>query len=110
LLALFEVEPIVADRGVPWLYNHMVFETTRIADRIRCEIEPGYEQIKIVWWHEERENMTLDLHWVRGLRVITGGGIDYMIASFRNPYLGDLEFHLKPEIKLHVATSAEYPR
>lgn len=49
LLSLFEVEPQVVDRGVPWFYNTLVFDTTRGEDRIRCEIEPAYEIIRLTW-------------------------------------------------------------
>ena len=109
LLALFESEPTIEDRGVPWFYNRLIFETTRNADHIRCEIEPAYDTLKLYWWHERKERISLELTWVLALRVVTGGGIDYLVASFRDSYLQDLEFHIKPEIRLRWATSAKYP-
>ena len=109
LLALFETEPTISDRDVPWFYNRITFETTRGNDHVRCWIEPGYESLEITWWQGRAEKMTLELHWVRSLRVVTGGGIDYLVASFRDPSLLDLEFHLKPEIKLRWGTSSVVP-
>src|SRR3954464_324442 len=93
LLALFESEPTIADRDVPWFYNRLTFETKRGGDEIRCEIEPGYEILNIIWWRDGKEKMKLELHWVRGLRVVTGGGLDYLVATFRDQFLCDLEFH-----------------
>ena len=109
LLSVFESEPTVVDRGVPWEYNSLIFETCRGDDCIRCEIEPGYEIIKLKWWRGRLEMLDLDLYWVRGLRVVTGGGKDCLIASFRDPHLLDLEFHLKPTICLKWGTSSECP-
>jgi hypothetical protein len=63
LLSLFECEPTIVDRGVPWEYNCLIFETSRGKDHIRCEIEPGYETIKLQWWQEKNDVLTLDLHW-----------------------------------------------
>jgi hypothetical protein len=109
LLALFESEPTITDRDVPWFYNRLNFETKRGSDEVRCDIEPGCEILEINWWHDGKERLKLELNWVAGLRVVTGGGKDYLIASFRDQYLYDLEFHLKPEICLRWATSAECP-
>jgi hypothetical protein len=93
----------------PSFYNRLVFETTRGQDHVRCEIEPGYEKLRLTWWHRAEERLSLALNWVRGLRVVTGGGTDYLIASFRDPHLLDLEFHLKPTIFLRWGTSNECP-
>lgn len=109
LLALFESEPSIADRDVPWCYNVLTFETTRGSDRVCCEIEAGYEKIRLNWWHGQEQRLSLDLNWVSALRVITGGGKDYFVASFRDPHLLDLEFHLRPTICLRWATSVELP-
>jgi hypothetical protein len=109
LLSLFEVEPVISDRDVPWFYNLLTFETTRGDDHIKCEIEPGYEIIRLTWWQGRHEKLSLDLHWVRSLRVVTGSGQDYFVASFRDKTLLDLEFHLKPQICLRWGTSSECP-
>ena len=109
LLALFECEPTITDRDVPWFYNCLKFETKRGADEIRCEIEPGYGILKLHWWQRGKEKLTLELYWVAGLRIVTGGGRDYLIANFRDRYLNDLEFQLKPESRLRWATSTECP-
>jgi hypothetical protein len=107
LLALFESEPTVTDRDVPRFYNRLTFETERGPDQVRCEIEPGYGILNIGWWHEGKEKMTLELQTVSGLKIVTGGGTDYLIAMFCNRCLWDLEFYLKPGIRLRWAISAE---
>ena len=107
LMALFEVEPTVTDRDVPRFYNRLVYETARGPILIRCEIEPGYEKLTLTCWRDSEIWLSLDLSWVRGLRVITGGGKDYLVASFRDSHLCDLEFHLKPVVCLRWGTSNE---
>ena len=109
LLSLFESEPTSIDRGVPWFYNCLIFETTRDQDHVRCELEPGYEILRLRWWHGSQERLALDLHWVHSLRVVTGGGRDYLIAAFRDEHLLDLEFHLKPVVCLRWGTSSRLP-
>ncbi len=109
LLALFESEPTIADRDVPWFYNRLTFETKRGTDEVRCAIEPGQETLEINWRQNGKEKLRLELHWVNGLRVFTGGGKDYLVASFRNNHLYPLEFHLKPGISLRWGTSMECP-
>ena len=109
LLALFESEPTITDRAVPWFYSRLTFETKRGPNEVRCEIEPGCEILNITWWHDGKEKLKLELNWVKALRVVTGGGTDYLVASFRDRYLYDLEFHLKPEICLRWTTSMECP-
>ena len=86
-----------------------IFETTRGDDHVRCEIEPGEEMLRLRWWHGRHERLALDLHWVRSLRVVTGGGRDYLIAAFRDEHLLDLEFHLKPIVCLRWGTSCSFP-
>jgi hypothetical protein len=63
----------------------------------------------LAWWRAQREVLPLDLHWVQGLRVVTGGVRDYLIASFRDHNLLDLEFHLKPRVCLRWGTSNSCP-
>ncbi len=109
LLALFESEPTLTDRDVPWFYGRLSFETTRGDHHIRCDIEPGNEILELRWWRGRHEIVALDLHWVRGLRVITGGGRDCLVAMFRDPHLADLKFQLKPTVTLRWATTGDCP-
>lgn len=105
LLSFFEAEPKIMDRGVPWYYNQLVFETTRGDDHIRCVIEPGYEILKIVWWRGKQEAVSIDLHSVQSLRIITGQGRDCLIANFRSSEILPMEFQLKPTICLRWGIS-----
>src|SRR4051794_14812518 len=98
LLALFEAEPVVIDRIVPRFYNRLIYETARGPNIVRCEIEPGYEKLTLTCSRDSDVWLSLDLSWVCGLRVVTGAGKDYLVASFRDPNLCELELHLKPTI------------
>ena len=107
LLSLFESEPTVTDCGVPWYYNCLVFDTIRGDDRVQCEIEPCYRRLKLRWWQAQKPLISLELNWVRSLRVVTGDGTDMLVVSFLDSHLLDLEFQLKPTICLRWATSSE---
>ena len=109
LLSVFEVEPQILDPGVPWAYNNLTFESTRGSNRILCVIEPGYERLEFTWWNNEAKHLTLNLHWVSGLTVRSGGGCDCLIASFRDPCLSPLRLQLKPTIECEWGTSNELP-
>src|SRR5690348_12539032 len=100
LLWLFESEPTVLDNGVPWQYNTLTFETRRGDEYLKCEIDPKCEIVRLYWSRKGVELLTLDLIFVRGLRVETGKGRDMLIAYFREPYLGHLELQMKPTISL----------
>ena len=109
LLSLFETDPRILDPEVPWTFNHLAFETTRGADRIRCVIEPGYEQLDFTWWHNQSRHLALELHWVSGLTVVTGGGNDYMVALFRDHHLAELRLQLRPTIECSWGTTNDLP-
>ncbi len=109
LLSLFENEPQLLDPGVPWAYNNLTFETTRGSDRILCVIEPGSERLDFTWWHNQSKQLTLELHWVSALKVVTGGGYDYMIATFRDKHLSELRLQLRPTIECKWGTTNELP-
>ncbi len=98
LLSLFEGEPEMTHPRIPWYCNTLTFETTRGENRIRCEIEPADEQIRLYWWQDREERLSLDLHWVRGLEVFTSSEGDYFVASLRDESLANLESHLKPSM------------
>jgi hypothetical protein len=109
LLSLFESEPELWDPDIPWIHNIVIFETTRGLDQVRCEIDPSCGMLKLTWRHSGKEKLILDLHWVHGLQVVTGRGADYFIASFRDPFLCNLEFHLKPEVCMRWGTTNNCP-
>ena len=109
LISLFETEPRELDPGIPWAYNNLTFETERGSNRILCVIEPGYERLDFTWWHNDTKHLALKLYWVSGLTVITGGGCDYLVASFRNPFLSQLRLQLKPTIECEWGTTNDLP-
>ena len=109
LLSLFETEPTILAPGVPWVYNNLTFETTRGSDRILCLIEPGYECLNFTWWHNQTKHLALELHWVSGLTVVTGGGNDYLVATFRDQHLSQLRLQIRPAIECEWGTTNELP-
>ncbi len=109
LLSLFEAEPRLHDPDIPWVYNTLSFETARGSDRILCVIEPGYERLDFQWWHNQGRHLALKLHRVSGLRVVTGGGSEYLVATFRDDNLSQLRLQLKPTIECEWGTTDDLP-
>jgi hypothetical protein len=109
LLSLFECEPTVSDSGVPWAYNCLRFDTHRGPDRVVCEIEPGYETVRL-WWHRDNvEVVRLSLNWVRGLTVEKLAGVEALIALFRDPALEPLRLQLRPRVQIRWGTTVGLP-
>jgi hypothetical protein len=106
LISFFESEPELLDKQVPWAYNQLRFEVRQGEDYIVCEIEPGYEQLRIRWQRGGTEVVTLDLNTVVGLVVEAEGGGETLVAMLRDPHLHDLRFRLRPKPHLEWGTDA----
>ena len=109
LLSFFETEPVLTDAGIPWAYNCLTFDTDRGEDSIHCVIEPGNETLKIIWQRNSIDVVNLDLHWVRGLTIDTGNGVERLTAQFRYNHLLPLHFQLKPTLSVHWGTHHDLP-
>jgi hypothetical protein len=109
LLQLFECEPALTDERVPWAYNCLRFDTTRGVDRLVCELEPGYEELRLYWTRNGEEIIRLDLHRVVGLEVQLSSAAEALIASFRDQHVLPLCLQLKPTIVIRWGTSL-YPQ
>src|SRR5690348_10052658 len=109
LLSLFEAEPTLADPGVPWAYNSLRFETTRGRDHLVCEIEPGYEELRLNWSHDGAEIVRLDLRWVNGLTVESSDGRESLVGTFRDAHVKPVRLQLRPIVHLTWGTSIELP-
>jgi prepilin-type processing-associated H-X9-DG protein len=109
LLALFECEPVILDPNVPWAYNHLTFTSQRGQDSIVCVIEPGYSVVNFTWRYWRDVRVHLDLHWVQGIVIETGGGRDAMNLTFLDGHLRPLTLQLKPHISCIWGTNTEMP-
>lgn len=108
LLSLFESEPTLLDPKVPWAYNTLHFETTRGVDHVICEIEPGYEVVRISWNRDGNEVVHLNLNWVLGLSVEVEDGREALISHFRDPALEPLRLQLRPFVHLGWAPRCDF--
>lgn len=109
LLGLFECEPALTDVGVPWAYNALRFETTRGPDHVVCEIEPGYEEVRLRWSRDGAELVRLDLHWVAGLAVEAEAGREALVGTFRDEHVRPFRLQLRPHVHFAWGTSAQVP-
>jgi hypothetical protein len=100
LLAFFEAEPTLLDPSVPGYYNHQTFETQRGTDRVRCDLEPGYEEIRVRWERGGVELVSVALREVAALRVEAGSGREALVASFRAEALLPFRLQLRPTIHM----------
>src|SRR5688500_147593 len=110
LIGLFEVEPSLTDQGVPWAYNSLRFETRRGTDDVLCDIEPGYEEVRLRWSRDGVELVRLDLRWVAGLLVESGDGVERLVGTFRDPHVEPFELQLRPSVHVKWGTAVELPR
>ncbi len=109
LLSFFETEPILGDADLPWPYNSLIYDLERDADSIHCELRPSYERLWLVWNREGTEILHLDLNWVSGITIETGGDRELLTATFRDTFLLPLELQLKPSVTVTWGTSAKLP-
>lgn len=105
LLSFFESEPDVLDAGVPWAYNTLTFRTQRGPNQIQCRIEPGYETLRFTWSVDDSELMDLQLRWVSGIVIATGGGEEVLTGWFRSEEVMPFVLRLKPAVHVHWGTS-----
>jgi len=98
LLGLFEVEPTITDRDVPWCYNRLTYETVRGDDAISCSIEPGYGQLCLIWMRKSELVARLELDDIASLQVESSRGVEKLIAKFGNTAILDFELQLRPTI------------
>ena len=107
LIALFECDPVLADKDVPWSYNHLTFRTDRGSDQIVCQIEPGYHTLKFEWKQDGQRLVLLDLNWVAGIATELDDHAEALVTMFRDQNLKPLRIQLKPHVSLSWGTSAE---
>jgi hypothetical protein len=81
LISFFESEPKLADPKIPWVYNNLKFETQRGSDRLLCEIEPAYGEMKIHWERDGVMLANLELNNLSALTVHIAKGNEYMIVD-----------------------------
>lgn len=108
LVSFFEVEPTIADVGVPWAYNQLDFVTEREGDHVHCVIEPGYETLVFRWSKNGDAIVELDLKQVKGLEVENRAGSETLVASFRQRNaLLPLRIQLRPRVRVFWGTTSE---
>ena len=107
LLTLFECEPVLADKDVPWCYNHLTFKTNRGSDQIVCEIMPSYHALKLAWTRDGQQLVSLDLNSVAGITLELDGQTEAFTATSRDENLAPLRVQLKPHVSVSWGTTIE---
>jgi len=100
LAGFFEAEPTILDRGVPWFYNRLTYVTVRGADRIVCDIEPGYRQMVVSWDRDGQSIGRFALSEVASLHITSERGSEFMTAKFQPDGLLDFKLWLRPCIQV----------
>lgn len=105
LIDIFECEPQIMDKKLPWFYNSLKFILNRNKDLIELELEPSIGLVKIVWSQSERQLMSLHLENVMGLEIEKNKGIENLHIIFRGEnFVNPLILQLKPEIHIKWGT------
>jgi hypothetical protein len=81
LIAFFEVEPVILDPGVPWLYNTLTFLTSRDEFEVRLQISPSYGHLTLHLKLAGRDLLGLDLQHVDAIRLESRNGDDVLFVS-----------------------------
>lgn len=107
LIALFESEPTLTDKGVPWVYNRLTFTLLRGVHRITCVIEPSYEVLELEWSRTGKMLVSLSLNRVSGIETELNAETEVLVAHFCDKHLLDLRIQTKPDIRVAWGTSEE---
>lgn len=107
LIGLFECDPVLTDAEIPWAYNSLRFDTVRGTDHVVCEIQPGYEVVRLEWTRDRVEIVRLELNSVQGLIVETVGGREALIGCFRDPTIEPFHLQLRPNVHLRWGTAVQ---
>jgi len=107
LIGFFECEPALADAEVPWAYNSLRFDTMRGANHLVCEIEPGYEVVRLEWARDGVEIVRLEMNGVHGLIVETVGDRETLIGTFLDPVIDEFRLQLQPSVHLRWGTDIQ---
>jgi hypothetical protein len=81
---------------LPWAYNSLTFDTTRGEDRVVCEIQPGYGEVRVRWSRKGADLVRLDLRRVAGLAIERAGEREVLVGTSATNAVavtaGDLSF------------------
>lgn len=104
LIGFFEAEPELASADTPWFYNQLTFRIQRGSDRITCQIEPAYGELRIWWEQEKMSRVNFKLNRVESISVHVARNDDHMVVSGKDMHPFTL---LKLRLKPHVAFEFE---
>jgi hypothetical protein len=106
LLSFFEAEPTLLDPTVPGYYNMQTFDTLRGDDRVRCELEPGYEELRVRWTRGDTELVRVALRDIATVRIEAERGREVLVASFRSTALLPFRLQLRPTVHIFFGMAA----
>ncbi len=83
LLSIFESEPIVLDKELPFYYNHLIYQLRRNNGELYVEIEPGMHWSRMIWKQEGKTIIDLELENIKGLQIERRNENEYLHYLFR---------------------------
>lgn len=84
LISLFESEPELLDRDIPWFYNTLRFNIQRESDHLSCTISPAYRSFSIELTINERKVYSLGFSHVEGLNIEKDKDVERLIVEMND--------------------------
>jgi len=105
--AFFEVEPILLDPSVPWVYNTATYETVRDGCLVHFRIQPSYSTLRVTLIIEDREISEAEVAEFKDLEIVADNGRETLIARFGDCAASALYLTLKPKVRLSVVVGSD---
>lgn len=107
LARFFGSQSLISDPPVPLYYNGAIYEYTAPEETIRFEIEPAFDEIRIIWSEGLLTRLNMHLIDVRDLEISLAQGAELLVASG-----GSVEqvFVLKLRLRPQISVELKYER
>lgn len=103
LVGLFECEPKLADKDIPWCYNRLSFSLIRSDGKICFEIHPAFGEINFWWEQDGQQRVSLKMNHVKSLEVHIDKNDEHILLTGE-----DLEPKIVTKIRLKPFVSVEH--
>ena len=106
-LSLFEVEPIMADAGTPWVKNTSIYETERDGYLEKFQISPSYSTLKVTLTVDGREVAETEIMAFTNLEIVDEGGREALIVRFGELEASAMYLTLKPQVRIATVVGSD---
>lgn len=99
LIGFFGSEPAIADEGIPWVYNRVMFSVGLGIDQMTFEVQPSSGLVRLSWQQNSQKRLELLLDSVESL-AIDDREACLMVSFEQRLAIGPLRLRLTPRMSL----------